>query len=64
MGRLSEAHFIWLGRGNTGKCWATALVVKLWEIAFDLWDHRNQIQKNLDLDQDGAQRDAIMSAVR
>jgi hypothetical protein len=33
---VQEAHFIWLGRRNTGKRWATSLVVKLWEIAWDL----------------------------
>jgi hypothetical protein len=36
---IQEAHFIWLGRRNTGKRWATSLVVKLWEITWDIWDH-------------------------
>jgi hypothetical protein len=39
-----KPHFLWLGRRNTGKRWATALVVKLLEIAWDLWDHRNPDQ--------------------
>jgi hypothetical protein len=34
---VQQAHFLWLGRRNTGKRWATSLVVKLWEIAWDLW---------------------------
>jgi hypothetical protein len=36
---VQHAHFLWLGRRNIGKRWATSMVVKLWEIAWDLWDH-------------------------
>ena len=42
---VQEAHFIWLGRRNTGKRWATSLVVKIWELTWDPWDHRNQVKK-------------------
>ena len=38
---VQEAHFLWLGRRNTGKLWATSLVVKLLEVACDLLDHLN-----------------------
>ena len=31
---VQEAHFIWLGRRNTGKRWATSLVLKRWELRF------------------------------
>jgi hypothetical protein len=27
---------------QTGKCWTIALIKKLWEIAWDLWEHRNR----------------------
>jgi hypothetical protein len=33
---VQEANYLWLGRHNTGKRWATSLIVKLWEIAWDL----------------------------
>ena len=33
---VQEAHFIWLGRRNTGKRWATSLVLTRWEVAWDL----------------------------
>jgi hypothetical protein len=56
-----KPHFLWLGRRNTGKRWATALVVKLLEIAWDLWDHRNQIKFNLETAQDLARRDSFLS---
>jgi hypothetical protein len=45
---VQEAHYIWLGCRNTGKRWDTSLVVKLWEVAWDLWNHRNQIKHNLE----------------
>jgi hypothetical protein len=48
---VQHVHFLWLGRRNSGKRWATSLVVKLWEIAWDLWDHRNQIKHNIETDQ-------------
>jgi hypothetical protein len=59
-----HAHFLWLGRRNTGKRWATSMVVKLWEIAWDLWDHRNQIKHNIETDQDVAHSEAILHSVR
>jgi hypothetical protein len=49
---VQEAHFIWLGRQNTGKRWATSLVVKIWEVAWDLWDHGNQVKHTLEMAQD------------
>jgi hypothetical protein len=61
---IQQAHFLWLGRRNTGKHWATSMVVKLWEIAWDLWDHRNQIKHNNETTQDVARRNSILLAVR
>jgi hypothetical protein len=61
---VQEAHFIWLGRRNTGKRWATSLVMKLWEGAWELWDHRNQIKFNLETAQDLARKESILLTVR
>jgi hypothetical protein len=61
---VQEAHYLWLGRRNTGKRWASSLVIKLLDIAWDLWDHRNQIKFNLETAQDLARRDSILQAVR
>jgi hypothetical protein len=60
---VQEAHFIWLGHRNIGKRWATSLVVKLWEVAWDLWNHHNQIKHNLEMAQYLARCDLIKSAV-
>jgi hypothetical protein len=61
---VQEAHFIWLGRRNTGKRWATSLIIKLWEVAWDLWNHCNQIKYNIETAQDLARCDLIKSTVR
>jgi hypothetical protein len=64
---IQQAHFLWLGRRNTGKCWGTLMVVKLWEIAWDLWDHcnhHNQIKHNNETAQYLACRNSILLAVR
>jgi len=61
---VQEAHFIWLGRRNTGKRWATSLVWKQWEGAWDLWHHRIQVKKNVETAQDIACGDVIMLAIR
>ena len=60
---VQEAHFIGLGQRNTIKRWATSLVVQLWEAAWDLWDHRNQVKKHVKTSKDIAGRDTIILAV-
>jgi hypothetical protein len=60
---VQEAHFLWLGRWNTGKRWATSLIVKLWEVAWDLWDHRNQVKKPLETAQDVARWEFLIHAI-
>ena len=34
-------HYLFLNRLESGKRWATALILKFWNIAWDLWQHRN-----------------------
>jgi hypothetical protein len=38
---IQEAHYLWLGCHNTSKYWATSLVVKVWDVAWDLWDQEH-----------------------
>jgi hypothetical protein len=62
---VQEVHYLWLGRRNTGKQWATSLVVKLWEVTWDMWDHRIQIKVNTETAQDQARhRQSVLLAVR
>jgi hypothetical protein len=36
-----QEYYDWLSRRNTGKRWTTTLIKKLWEISWDMWEHRN-----------------------
>jgi hypothetical protein len=53
MGRISiqwkevqHRYYQWLGKRNTGRKWATALIKKVWEVSWDMWDHRNKVRLN------------------
>ena len=37
-----QQYYQRLGSKRTGKRWVSALIRKLWDIAWDLWDHRNK----------------------
>jgi hypothetical protein len=36
-----QSYYEWLQRKNTGKRWTTTLIKKLWEVTWDMWEHRN-----------------------
>jgi hypothetical protein len=38
-----QQYYILIKSRRTGKRWAISLIKKLWQIAWDLWDHRNGI---------------------
>jgi hypothetical protein len=40
---IQQKYYSNLGSQRTGKCWVIALLKKSWDIAWDLWQHRNQI---------------------
>jgi hypothetical protein len=53
MGRLSEqwapiqhTYFQSLGKNTTGRSWAASLIVHLWQLSWNQWDHRNDVDKN------------------
>ena len=39
--KLQNEHYASMGSLRTGKRWVSALIRKLWEVAWDQWDHRN-----------------------
>jgi hypothetical protein len=41
--RQMEEYYTTIRERKTGKRWVSALIRKLWEIAWDLWEHRNGI---------------------
>jgi hypothetical protein len=40
---LQEQYFLQMSIHRSGKRWSGAIIKKLWEIAWDLWEHRNGI---------------------
>jgi hypothetical protein len=53
MGRISiewksvqQQYYDWLGKRNTGRKWAVALIQKVFEVSWDMWDHRNDVRLN------------------
>ena len=41
--KAQHAYYQWINIRRTGKRWAIALIKKLWEISWDLWDDRNDV---------------------
>ena len=41
---VQQQYFDWLKRRNTGKAWVKSLIRKVWEITWDMWDHRNDVR--------------------
>ncbi len=40
---LQHRHYSCIRSAWSGKCWVVALISKLWDKTWDLWDHRNGI---------------------
>lgn len=47
---VQQAYLDWCGSRRTGKRWLSALIRKLWDIAWDQWEHRNGILHNVEDD--------------
>jgi hypothetical protein len=43
---VQQKYYEWLKRRNTGKAWVKALIQKVWEISWSMWDHRNDVRLN------------------
>ena len=39
-------YFLWQKKRNTGRRWNIELIKKLWEVSWDMWEHRNRILHN------------------
>jgi hypothetical protein len=40
---IQQEYLEFLARRNTGKKWVRELIKKLWGVAWDMWEHRNDI---------------------
>ena len=52
-------YFLSIGKRTTGTIWASKVIHRIWQIAWDLWIHRRRIKGSLD-DQSLAARHAIL----
>jgi hypothetical protein len=43
-----QEYFLWLNRRNTGRRWAIAIILKLTNVSWDMWHHRNGIRHKKD----------------
>jgi hypothetical protein len=42
---VQHQYYEWLQRRNTGKAWLQALIKKVWEVSWDMWeDHRKEVR--------------------
>jgi hypothetical protein len=41
--RVQQSYYDLIHSRKTGRCWVIALIQKLWDIAWDLWEHCNGI---------------------
>jgi hypothetical protein len=40
---VQQRYLEWIGSRRSGLRWLTALIQKLWDIAWDMWDNRNRV---------------------
>ena len=41
-----QEYYDWLERKNTGRRWVTTLIKRLWQISWDMWEHRKGALNN------------------
>jgi hypothetical protein len=40
---IQHQYYIFLGKRNTGERWVRLLIEKMWDVAWDQWDHRKEV---------------------
>jgi hypothetical protein len=48
---VQERHFRFLRLRRSGKRWLTAIIKQMWQVSWNLWDHRNQVQVDRQLEE-------------
>ena len=56
-----QRYYDGLGKRNTGERWLTAIIQKLWDVAWDLWEYRNNVVHKKD---DGVLRQQLQHDIR
>jgi hypothetical protein len=40
---VQQAYYMFIMSRRTGKHWLVSIIKKLWQVAWDLWDHQNKV---------------------
>ena len=59
---VQQRFYEWIGVRRTGKRWLTSVIQKLWDVAWDMWDHRNKVLHECDTGLERSQRRADITA--
>ena len=43
---VQQRYFESLGKRNTGRRWIQSLIIKSWEVSWNMWEHRNGVLHN------------------
>jgi hypothetical protein len=52
---IQDCYFKWQDKRNSGRRWLVAIIQKLWDVAWDLWDQRNHHIHQIDTTQRDSQ---------
>ena len=59
---VQQRYLEWRKKRRTGKRWLLAVIQKMWDVAWDLWDHRNGILHNKEVNIAEQQQDREVEA--
>ena len=45
---VQQRYYEWIKSKKSGERWLSALIQKVWDVAWDLWDHRNNVAHDKD----------------
>jgi hypothetical protein len=48
---VQQRYLVWRKKRKTGKRWLSAIIQKLWNVAWDMWDHQNSILHDSDINE-------------
>ena len=53
---IQQQYFIFIKSRKTGRRWLSSLIRKLWQVAWDMWEHRNSILHDREVGQAAEER--------
>ena len=59
---VQQRFYEWIGSRKTGKRWLISVIQKMWDVAWDMWDHRNKVLHECDTGLERNQRNEEITA--